>query len=274
MKKSSIFLLDFLLVGLLVNAQVSDSNMRHVPLQGATNFRDLGGYNTTDGHHVKWGKIYRSADISKLTPDDLSSLAKRNIDYVIDLRGHDESAKAPDRMNPHTDYTLCPAGSDQNLSDWMKSLQNLQSGGDSMMIVYYGKTEFFSDRYRALFEKLLSMPDSDALLLHCTAGKDRTGIGTALLLYSLGVSYDTIMADYLATNYYRQAENKRMAQVMAQYMHINEQVARDIMSARKEYLDEAFRAIKARYGSVDQFLRWQLGLDENKIAILKAKYLD
>jgi protein-tyrosine phosphatase len=82
------------------------------------------------------------------------------------------------------------------------------------------------------------------------------------------------MADYLATNYYRQAENKRMAQVMAQYMHINEQVARDIMSARKEYLDEAFRAIKARYGSVDQFLRWQLGLDENKIAILKAKYLD
>src|ERR1700734_1357612 len=93
-------------------AQVADSAKRHVVLQGAANFRDMGGYTTTDGHHVKWGEIYRSADISRLTDADLDVLKARRITYDVDLRGHQESAKAPDRVNPNTDYILCSAGSD------------------------------------------------------------------------------------------------------------------------------------------------------------------
>src|SRR4051812_46729013 len=80
-------------------AQVADSAKRHVALNGADNFRDLGGYATADGHHVKWGKIYRSADISKLNAADLEILRKLNIDYDVDLRGREESAKAPDKLN-------------------------------------------------------------------------------------------------------------------------------------------------------------------------------
>src|SRR5580704_6801184 len=114
-------------------AQVADSAKRHVVLQGAANFRDLGGYETADGHHVKWGEIYRSADISKLTDSDLAVLKNRNISYDVDLRGHREQAQAPDRMNPGTDYILLPAGSD-GIGDWMKSITHVKgNAGDSLM---------------------------------------------------------------------------------------------------------------------------------------------
>ena len=263
-----------LIYPLFANAQVADSSKREVRLQGASNFRDLGGYPTKEGYHVKWDKVFRSADISKLTEEDLALLKKKNIDYVVDLRGTDESRKAPDRMNPNTDYILCPAGSDSNMVYWMKAIVSLKSGGDSMMRVYYTKTEFLADRYKPLFEKLLHLPDQDALLLHCTAGKDRTGIGTALFLYALGVPYETIMNDYLASNYYREKENEKMVSGMVQYMHINEQVAKDMASVKKEYLDATFEAIRQKYGSMENFLRSELGLDEAKISLLKKKYLE
>lgn len=99
-----------------VNAQIADSAKRKVELQGAVNFRDLGGYTTTDGHHVKWGEIYRSADISKLTDADLAVLKAKKITYDVDLRGHKESAQAPDRIRPGTNYILAPAGSN-NLTE-------------------------------------------------------------------------------------------------------------------------------------------------------------
>lgn len=269
-----IFFLLLLTVTAHASAQIADSSIREVKLQGASNFRDLGGYTTKDGHHVKWDKVFRSADISRLTDDDLSVLKNKHIDYVVDLRGTDESKKAPDHLNPKIDYILCPAGSDASLNDWMKTVATMKSGGDSMMKAYYVKTEFLADRYKPFFEKLIGLPDDEALLLHCTAGKDRTGIGSALLLYTLGVPYETIVSDYLATNYYRRSDNEKMINSMVQYMHINEGVARDLSSAKKEYLDETFNAIKLKYGSVDNFLKGPMGLDDKKINILKNKFLE
>lgn len=191
-------------------AQVADSARRQVVLQGAANFRDLGGYATTDGHHVKWGKIYRSADISKLTDADLAVLKGKGITYDVDLRGHNESALAPDRINPGTDYILCPAGSD-GLNKWMKSIAHAKgNAGDSLMMGFYSKTDSLALRYKPFFDKLLGLPVGQSLVFHCTAGKDRTGIAAALLLYSLGVPYDTIIKDYEATNYYRIAEIKKL----------------------------------------------------------------
>jgi protein-tyrosine phosphatase len=259
---------------LLAQTQINDSSKRQVVLQGAANFRDIGGYATKDGLHVKWGKIFRSADISKLTDQDLTVLQNKNIDYVVDLRGTDESKKAPDRLNANMNYILCPAGSDSNLTSWMKSIATLKSGGDSMMKAYYANTDYLADRYKPLFAKLIGLPDGDALVMHCTAGKDRTGIGSALLLYSLGVPYDTIMSDYLASNYYRKKENEKMVNSMVQYMHVNEQVAEDMAGVRKEYLDETFKNIRLKYGSVDNFLKGPMQLNDEKITILKKKFLE
>ena len=253
-------------------AQVADSARRHVVLKGAANFRDLGGYATADGHHVKWGEIYRSADISKLTDSDLAVLKSRKIDYDVDLRGHQEAAQAPDRLNPGMDYILLPAGSDG--MNWMKTISHLKGhGGDSLMIAYYSNTDSLALRYKPFFDKLLGLPAGDALVFHCSAGKDRTGIGAALLLYALGVPYETIMNDYLASNYYRKDVNSKLTGQMAA-MHIDPEVAKGMMGVKKEELDATFSAITKRYGSVDNYLKTQIGLDDAKIATLKKKFLE
>ena len=258
----------FLPLGLI--AQVADSNRREVRVQGAVNFRDLGGYATADGHHLRWGSIYRSADISKLTPSDLDTLKARHIVYDVDLRGVAESAQAPDKLNPGTDYILCPAGSD-SVNTMFRHLAGMTSGGDSLMLTFYRNTTYLTPRYKPFFGKLLILPQDDALVFHCTAGKDRTGIAAALLLYALGVPYATIRQDYEATNYYQ--DNERMMKTMVT-AHISEPVARALMSADGSYLDATFAAIRAQYGSIDRYLTEQLGLDQEKLRILKARYLE
>ena len=272
--KKIILLFAAFLITASVFAQVADSAKRHVVLQGAANFRDLGGYETKDGHHVKWGELYRSADISKLTPEDLVILKNKKITYDVDLRGIQESAQAPDKFNPGTDYILCPAGSN-NMGSMFKGMAAVkgEKGGDSLIMAYYSNIDSLALRYRPFFDKLLDVPTDQALVFHCTAGKDRTGIAAALMLYTLGVPYETIIRDYEATNYYRRAENNKATSQMAKY-HIDEQVAKSMMAAKKEYLDTTFNEIKKQYGSIDIYLRDQIGLDNEKIAILKKKFLE
>jgi protein-tyrosine phosphatase len=254
-------------------SQVADSAMRRVPLQGAVNFRDLGGYATVEGKHVRWKVVYRSADISRLTPADLDTLKERRIRFDVDLRGVAESAQAPDRVNAGTDYILCPAGSDST-NGQLQKFAGLQSGGDSLMRSFYTNTHYLAARYKPFFSKLLVLPEEDALVFHCTAGKDRTGIGAALFLYALGVPYEKIREDYVATNYYRAGDNARMIHVMMDRTGVAEPVAKSMMSANGEYLDAAFDAIRSEYGSIDRFLEIQLGMDHEKLVALRARYLE
>ena len=142
------------------------------------------------------------------------------------------------------------------------------------MTAFYTSTQYFGARYKPFFDELLQLPDTTSLLFHCTAGKDRTGMGAALFLYALGVPQATIMQDYTATNTYRAAENEQMAKTMVAYMHVSEKVANDMMAAKPEYLEATFGAIKKQYGSVDKFLKDVIGLDNAKIKALKAKYLE
>jgi protein-tyrosine phosphatase len=256
-------------------SQVADSAKRHVVLQGAANFRDLGGYETKDGHHVKWDEIYRSADISKLTDADLLVLKDRKITYDVDLRGISESAGAPDKLNPGTNYTLCSAGSN-NMAAMMKGFSTAKgtAAGDSIIERFYTNIDSMALRYKPFFDKLLDLPSDQSLVFHCSAGKDRTGVAAALLLYVLGVPYDTIVKDYEATNYYRKNENAKSTVQWAKYMHIDDDVAKSMMAAKKAYLDLTFDTIRKQYGTVDNYLKTQVGLDDEKIALLKKKFLE
>jgi protein-tyrosine phosphatase len=184
-----------------------------------------------------------------------------------------ESAKAPDKINPGTDYILCPAGSDSSNARMMQTM-SMTRDGDSMMLAWYTNTAYLTARYQPFFQKLLILPNSDALLFHCTAGKDRTGIGAALLLYALGVPYETIKADYAATNYYRAQDNGRSLQLMVAQYHLNEGVARAMNSANGQYLDATFDALRKQYGSIDNYLQQQLGLDQPHLALLRQKFLE
>ena len=254
--------------GHTASAGVNDT-VRAVPVKGAVNFRDLGGYATKQGTKVKWGKVFRSGEINKLTDQDLSVLQQKHIDHVVDFRSDDEVAKAKDRLPAGAAYIQLPAGS-ENLGSFMSKLPGL-STGDSLMISFYSHTAHLKAKYQPFFKDLLTLPDTSALLFHCTAGKDRTGIGAALLLYALGVPDSTIMSDYLLTNEYRRVENEKMVKQMTM-VGIKEQVARDLAGVKPEYLHAAYQAIVKQYGSMDKFLSGEMGLTSADVASLRKKY--
>ncbi len=249
-------------------ASVADTT-RAVAVQGATNFRDLGGYTTRQGTKVKWGKLFRSGELSKLTDKDTALLVKNHITYVVDFRGNDEAAAAKDRLPAKVTYLLLPAGS-ENLGNWMVQLGKLQTA-DSLMESFYSRTDHLKAKYKPFFQALLKQKDTDALLFHCTAGKDRTGVGAALLLYALGVPNETIMDDYLLSNVFRKEENEKMVQGMVK-MGVKEQVAKDMVAVKTNYLAATYQSIVAEYGNIDNFLKTEMGLESADIALLRKKY--
>jgi protein-tyrosine phosphatase len=271
MKKQFFFL--FFLLPFALQAQIADSIIRKVPLQGAMNFRDIGGYQTQNGKHVKWGKIYRSAEINKLTDADLDTLKSRNINYVLDFRGPTEVETAPDKLPVGATRISLPAGS-ENVGNKIQMMQMMvkASSGDSIMLPFYNNTEPFSKRYKPMFQTLLNNSKDSALLFHCTAGKDRTGIGAALILYALGVDEKTIMADYLASNYYRQGDNQRMKKMLVENYHMKEEVVEEVIGVKEKYLAATFSAIRTSYGSVENFLKTEMGLSKKELKKLRKKF--
>ncbi|MGJ1261078.1 tyrosine-protein phosphatase [Sphingobacterium spiritivorum] len=251
-------------------AQLADSTKRLVKLEGTVNFRDIGGYPTDDGKIVKWGKIYRSEALDKLTDADRDSLGHRKIDHVVDFRGNGEAAKAPDKLPENTNYLLLPAGS---ASTDLKKIFEQMTDGEKAMETFYSNTGAMVPRYRPFFQEVLALPDSSALVFHCTAGKDRTGIAAALLLFALGVSEDVILSVFLATNTYRKEENSKGIQHLIQ-MGVSQTVASDIMAVKTGYLRAALDAINKEYGSVQGFFHRGLGLTDVDIRTLKQKFVE
>jgi len=250
-------------------AQLADSSNRVVKMQGTVNFRDAGGYATKDGKTVAWGKVYRSADVSRLTEQDLATLEKRNIHTVIDFRGVKESAAAPDHLLPGTKYTLSPAGSD-SLPGAGQIIQQIKKGG--FLEKFYSNTAPLGERYRPLFQQLLELPKGEAIMYHCTGGRDRTGMATALFLYALGVPQETIEADYVASNVYLEPMNARMFKSFTTGTGLDEQTVRKAMELRPEYIRAMFAAIVTKYGSVENFFEKELGVGAAQLKTLKKKY--
>lgn len=155
---------------------------RLIKLEGGSNFRDLGGYPTQDQKLVKWGMIYRSDDISKLTDSDLQTLKGINLATVCDLREPDELKQKPDRLPEGIYYLNLPAGSENVKVNSNYFTMNL----DSMMTATYGRTEHLKAKYKPMFDQLLALKSGKSMMFHCTAGKDRTGMGAALILSALG----------------------------------------------------------------------------------------
>jgi protein-tyrosine phosphatase len=254
------------------NVQLLDSNIREIKLQGAVNFRDLGGYKNKDGKKVKTGLLYRSATLNTLTDADIAKIAALNIKYDFDFRGPYEVKTAPDKIPAGTTRISLPAGC-ENVGDsnFMKNMGRYMKS-DSFLLSFYTVLTPFKDRYAPLFDSLLANKNASPILFHCTAGKDRTGIAAALILYALGVDEETIFNDYEATNYYRRNENAKQIAQMTKYFGMDEKVATSMMGAKKEYIQATFTTIKAKYGTIDNYLEKVMNLNAKKIKQLKAIY--
>ncbi len=266
---------------LTVFAQTKQEVPAQVQLEGAINFRDIGGYATTNGKKVVPNKIYRSAAIEHLTDNDMKELEKRKIYTVIDFRGTEEAAKAPDRLLPNADYTLCPAGS-ENVSNgnFKDIIEKLKDEKGSFLDDFYGEAsvQYAGDRFRKMFYKLLSLEDDQALLYHCTGGRDRTGMATALILYILDVPMETIERDYVASNVFLKEkraalpDSKEMYASMVKATGLSLEQIEKKFELRPEWIRSFFAAINSKYGSVENFLKDEMNITSSDITKLRAKY--
>lgn len=234
---------------------------RHLPMAGGYNFRDLGGYRTADGRYVKWGKILRSDDLHNLTADDLRYLGSLPLRTVVDFRSAEEIEAAPDKV-PAGTADLAYSVSPGNLAGVVEELYSEKTTAGSVDTLMMRMNEIMVtdsaaiDQYRKFFARL--QDESGApLMFHCSAGKDRTGMGAMLVLSALGVPEETIMRDYLLSNEYLR---EKYAAFSAEYPHLGA-----LFGVKREFLQAGIDRIKADHGSVENYLREVLDVDIEKM---------
>jgi protein-tyrosine phosphatase len=241
---------------------------RFVPLTGADNFRDLGGYRTTDGLHTKWGALYRSNSLHGLTESDKETLTALGVREVFDLRGDGEVKKDPDSLPPVT-YTRLPIGPKKMMSLRVKPAVG-QEYGEAFLGAGY--KQIIDDHGRDVYVPWLKSLASQRgpvkpTVLHCTAGKDRTGVAYGILLELLGVPRETILADYSLTNitYPTLAKQFDRSGYPATF--------KSLLVAYPKALAEALDYIDQKYGSVEKYVA-SSGLTAKQIHQLKSRYLE
>ncbi len=254
---------------------------RRLPLACCDNFRDLGGYETTDGRVVRWDRLYRTGDLSKLTRSDLKYLSQFDIKLVCDFRSDRERVASPDRTIDEAPEIL-DLPIDQKGVDPQELRTKIRTGGlvalgveKMMQDAYRAFVTHYSKEWAAMFQRLVR-EESLPTVVHCTAGKDRTGYASALVLFALGVSEETIFEDYLSTNYYQQNFFRFVLRWVPLYSFFRTDPADllPLLEARSEYLQAALDEIAVRYGSVDAYLEQALGLDSEMRAKLEHHFLE
>lgn len=240
---------------------------KHLPMTGGYNFRDLGGLKTRDGRYVKWGKVFRSDDLSKLTDADLYYLSSIPIASIVDFRTKNEISSAPDKTPPtmkgYYELNISPGNLNlKSMEDVQRTIATLGVDGVMKSMNEQLSTDSVcSNQYREYFKLLQSEADTP-LMFHCSAGKDRTGMGAALFLLALGVDEATIMDDYLLSNTY-------LADKYARVIEQNPRL-KSMFTVKSEYLQAGIDQIKKDHGSVENFLVNILNVDINK---MKEMYL-
>ena len=242
--------------------------IRSLPLTGASNFRDLGGYIGHGGQQVKWRRLFRSDHLAGLTPQDHALLAQLGVSRAVDFRGKAESAAYAYAL---PGITYHPLAIEPTVVQRALALQRTghqltaQDAVGLMQDTYRGFVHDNAPRFAELFNLLLA---SDApTVFHCTAGKDRTGFAAALILLTLGVPREVVMHDYLLTNslYQRPA---------GMGSHAPEEVLAVLWRVQEEFLNAALHGVEVEYGGVSPYLERVLGINAAAQARLAALYLE
>lgn len=252
---------------------------RRLPLEGADNFRDLGGYRAADGRRVRWGVLFRSNDLSGLTASDRDYLRRAGLRLVCDLRSARERSEAPDQSVPGAQRLDLPIDLLGVEPDAMRA--GILNGAIAALpveaIMHRAYRSFVSTESEtwALLLRRLARPDSLPALVHCTAGKDRTGFAAALVLLSLGVPEQTVFDDYLLSNRYRSDYHAFVLRwvPLVSLFRTDPADLLPLLEARRSYLQASLDAMRELYGSVDGYLEQALGVDAELRAALRARLL-
>lgn len=252
---------------------------RMLPLAQGSNFRDIGGYATGEGRHVKWGLIYRSGASPLLTEGDVAQVKALGLVDMIDLRSSEERVLAPTRLTGIR-YTSI----DYSMMSMMPTAA--VAGANSMYELYRKMPAFLTPQLRIVFDDLLRR--KGPIMYHCSAGQDRTGLTTAVVLSALGVPRATIIADYhLSTRLRRpefemppispaMAEANPVARMFAGYQKAPGATTPSPLKTAegKAYLEGAFAEIDSRWGGVDGYLTREIGLTPQQLKALRLAYTE
>lgn len=255
---------------------------REIRLRGALNFRDLGGSETQDGKRTRYGRVYRSGDLSHLTASDLAVLTRLGLKSVIDFRPKTDRESRPDRLPRDDSPTVVwlPVGFNPMDPARLRNVilhGQIEDGAFSNLLKEANRA-YVTD-FREQFSRFLSvLADSRNLpaVFHCTEGKDRTGFAAAIVLLAVGVPFETILRDYLLTNQ-RTARSRRwnvFRVLVGTLFRVRPNQMGPLLEARPEYLEAAVSAMTDQYGSVDGYLREGLGIDEDLRSSLRTALLE
>jgi protein-tyrosine phosphatase len=254
---------------------------RVVRLYGASNFRDLGGYETTDNRRVRWGSIFRSAALNGLDDRDQPLLSGLNIAAIYDLRSTSERAAEPTRWPWRRRPVLATVPYEMDISQFASGLGSnpTPEGARALMTAFYPRiVDSHKQQFTQVFEQLLSLRRGRAFVFHCTAGKDRTGVATALVLTALGVPRDTILQDFeLSNEHYRgriQSGEQSQSAATNPLSRLPPDVMAVFMGVDRVYLEAFFASVETTYGSVDAYLAQELGVDAADIRRLRDLYTE
>ena len=247
---------------------MSDSPARHLNLAGASNFRDLGGYPARDGRAVRWRQIFRSNHLGHLTESDIEVLRDLRVRHAFDFRGTEERVAAMCCLEEIAVHSLPVEPTVVAALRARLATGVALSTTDALEVMrdsYRNYVRQNTPAFRALFAHLLG--EQAPLVIHCTAGKDRTGFACALILHALDVPGDLISEDYLLTNRFYRRDPSASSD-------LPEQVKLVLASVEASFLAAAFEAVSADYGNLENYFSEGLRLGAAERAELKARYLE
>lgn len=226
---------------------------RHIPLEGGSNMRDLGGVPLADGARVRRGRLYRSAALNALTPGDTALLANLGLSAVVDLRSPAEQAYAPSRLPPGL-AVIAPGDGGVGAVPGHKRRPNPVTEADARHMMRDGNRTYPLRMAAAMSALYQTLAEADGgVLFHCAAGKDRTGFAAAVILLAAGASHEAVIEDYMATN---AIWNRKSARLSGLPMKAREAV----FSARAEYLEAALEAMEKNFGTANDYLTGRCGV--------------
>ena len=232
-------------------------------LQGASNFRDVGGYRNADGRCVRRGQVFRSDHLAGLTPEDLARLASLGIGHSLDFRGAAEYSATP--------YAIPGVQRQATVIARMQALvvQGIVPTTEETVALMCETYRDFVNQNAGTFGRFLKhlLEQPTPQVFHCTAGKDRTGFAAALLLSALGVDRATIEHDYLLTNQLYKRDNRLEGSGHPHVMKVLWQV-------QPEFLQAAFDAVDAQHGGMREYLHGAIGLSPQELAELQRLMLE
>ncbi len=250
---------------------------RLICLDGTVNFRDVGGYKTIDGREVKWGKVFRSDGLSRLTEKDHQVLTKMGIQRVFDFRTPSEIKESPDKLPEDGSITYVNLPVTQGKFDFVDAMKRLKQGDSSwltpdfMVNGYIRNIEEFACVWGEVIN-FLADSEGPALLFHCTGGKDRTGTCAALILLMLGVDEEMVINDHQLSNTYIAGLLPKILKLIASY-GVDPDKLVPYLTAPRECIIALLDHLRNNYGSASEYLADRAGVKKETQELLKEKFL-